>query len=75
MMARARGGPVLHGKVDWWTILIATVLMALGWLNLYAAVYDETTTAFDIHSQYGMQMLWVGVSLVMALLVMLIDDK
>jgi rod shape determining protein RodA len=75
MMARSRHGAVLHGKVDWWTILIAMALMALGWLNLYAAVYDETVTSFDIRSQYGMQMLWMGVSIVMALVVMLIDDK
>jgi rod shape determining protein RodA len=66
---------VLHGQVDWWTVLIALAIMALGWLNLYAAVYDETRPAFDIHSQYGMQMLWAAVSLVAALVVMLVDDK
>ncbi|MDR1671232.1 MAG: rod shape-determining protein RodA [Alistipes sp.] len=74
-MARSRHGAVLHGQVDWWTILIAIALMALGWVNLYAAVYDENMAAFDIHSQYGMQLLWMAVSLVFALLVMLIDDK
>ncbi len=75
MMARAKHSSVLHGKVDWWTITIALVLMALGWVNLYAAVYDETRTAFEFSSQYGMQLIWIGISLAMALVVMLVDDK
>jgi rod shape determining protein RodA len=66
---------VLHGKVDWWTILVALALMALGWINLYAAVYEETHAVFDIRSQYGMQLLWASVSIVAALVVMLVDDK
>ena len=75
MMARAKSGSVLHGRVDWVAIIVALVLMALGWLNLYAAVYDETRPAFDIGTQYGMQLIWMGVSLVVAIVVMLVDDK
>ncbi|MDR2882822.1 MAG: rod shape-determining protein RodA [Alistipes sp.] len=75
MTARATNSAVLHGKVDWWTVGIALALMALGWLNLYAAVFDETRTAFQFSSQYGMQLIWIGVSLAVALVVMLVDDK
>ncbi len=66
---------LLQGKVDWWTVLVVVALMAIGWLNLYAAVYDETRPAFDISSQYGMQLIWIGASLLFALVVMLVDDK
>ncbi len=75
MMARSKKGSVLHGPIDWWTILVALALMVLGWLNLYAAVYDESRAVFDISSEYGKQLLWAGVSLVLALVVMLVDDK
>ncbi len=75
MMARSKRGSVIHGKVDWWTIFIALALAVMGWLNLYAAVYDEARPAFEISSQYGMQLLWMGVSLVVAVVVMLVDDK
>jgi rod shape determining protein RodA len=75
MMARAKRDSVIHGRVDWVTIGIALVLMALGWLNLYAAVHDGAETAFDITRSYGMQLLWIGVSLVAAIVIMLLDDK
>ncbi len=75
MMARSKKGSVIHGKVDWWTIVVALTLAAMGWLNLYAAVYDETRPVFEITSQYGMQLLWMGVSLAGAVVVMLVDDK
>ena len=75
MTARSKRGSVLHGRVDWLTIVLALALMALGWVNLYAAVYDEGRAAFDVGSQYGMQLIWMGVSLVVALVVMLVDDK
>jgi rod shape determining protein RodA len=66
---------MLQGRVDWWTIAIALVLMAMGWLNLYAAVYSETSPAFDPGAEYGKQLVWMGASLGLALVVMLIDDK
>jgi rod shape determining protein RodA len=75
MMARSRGGSLIHGKVDWWTIAVALALAVLGWFNLYAAVYDQTHTTFEFSSQYGMQLLWMGVSVVVAMVVMLVDDK
>ena len=75
MMARAKSGSLLQGRVDWVTILVALALVALGWLNLYAAVYNDTRPAFDISAQYGMQLIWIGVSLVFATVVMLVDDK
>jgi rod shape determining protein RodA len=75
MTASVKNGSLLHGRVDWMTIFIALALVAMGWLNLYAAVYDDTRAAFELSSQYGMQLLWIGVSLVFAIFVMLIDDK
>ncbi|MDR0955305.1 MAG: rod shape-determining protein RodA [Rikenellaceae bacterium] len=67
---------IFNGRADWWTIGIYLVLVVLGWFNLYAAVYDDThTTAFDFAQNYGKQIMWIGLSLAVALVIMLIDDK
>ncbi len=75
MTGRYDRAEVIHGRVDWATVAIWLLLVALGWLNLYAAVYDETRGAFDFASRYGMQLIWIGAALVVALVVMLVDDK
>ena len=76
MTTNAKGTTILHGKADWGTIAVYLALVVLGWLNLYAAVYDDThAQAFSLGERYGMQMLWIGVSLVVALVIMLVDDK
>lgn len=62
-------------KYDWVTIVVWLLLLALGWVNLYAAVYDESRGVFELGQRYGMQLLWIGASLLIALVVMLIDDK
>lgn len=47
-----------------------------GWLNIYAAVYDDRhASIFDLSQRYGMQLVWVGVSAFMAVSILLIDAK
>ncbi len=63
-------------SVDWTTILIYTALVLIGWINIYAAVFDEEhANIFDIGQRYGMQMIWIGVSAFIALTILLIDGK
>ncbi|MBO7197992.1 MAG: rod shape-determining protein RodA [Tidjanibacter sp.] len=62
-------------RIDWKTILIFVLLVFIGWLNIYAAVYNEATAAgFQLSSKYGMQLLWIGISTVVAIVILLIDD-
>ncbi len=64
------------GGLDWMTILVYTVLVLMGWINIYAAVYDEAhSSIFDISQRYGMQLIWIGVSAFIAISILLIDDK
>lgn len=64
------------GRIDYITILIYVCLVGFGWINIYAAVYnDEQAKIFDISQRYGMQMLWIGISAFVALSIILIDDK
>ena len=75
MTARIKYGRGAGAAIDWWTIGVWLLLVALGWLNLYAAVYSDTNAAFDLGLDYGKQLVWIGISMVVALVVMLIDDK
>ncbi len=76
MTTSAKRNSILHGKIDWGTVAVYLALVVLGWLNLYAAVCDDTHgQAFELGQRYGMQMVWIGVSLVVALVIMLVDDK
>lgn len=62
--------------LDWWTILIYVVMVFFGWINIYAAVYnDDHSSIFDIGQRYGMQLLWIGISLFVAISIILIDGK
>lgn len=62
--------------VDWKTILIYLVLAFAGWLNIYAAVFDDNhASILDMGQKYGMQLVWLGVSFFIAISILLIDDK
>jgi rod shape determining protein RodA len=76
MTTAGKRNSLFNGRVDLWIIGIYIVLVVLGWLNLYAAVYDDThASAFDFAQNYGKQIMWIGLSVAMALVIMLIDDK
>lgn len=63
-------------KIDWVTILLYTLLMLVGWVNIYAAVYNvEHHSIFDITQRYGKQLMWIGASLVLMFVIMLIDSR
>lgn len=48
----------------------------MGWLNIYAAVYDEShPSIIDLNTSYGKQLLWIITSGVLILAVMFTDAK
>jgi len=71
---RERRGVFVH--IDWWLVIIFLLLVTIGWLNIYAAAYDESHTSLvDMHVKYDKQLAWIIAGMVMALLVLLIDGK
>ncbi len=63
-------------NVDGWLVLIYLVLVIAGWLNIYAAVYDENhSSIFDFDQKYGKQMLFIIAGFVVAILVLLVDMR
>ena len=66
---------ILEG-IDPWLVGLYVVLVLLGWMNIYAAVYNEEhRNIFDISQNYGKQMIWIVSSFFLALMVMVIDGK
>jgi rod shape determining protein RodA len=51
-------------------------LVFIGWISIYAAVYNEEhASIFDLSQNYGKQLLWIGASFFVAFMVLLIDGK
>ena len=66
----------LLANIDWVSILLYLLLVLIGWLIIYAAVYDENhSSIFDISQKYGKQLIWIGAAFVLAFLVLLTDSK
>ncbi|MBK7173203.1 MAG: rod shape-determining protein RodA [Bacteroidales bacterium] len=57
-------------------LFIYLLLVITGWVNIYAAVYnDQHASIFDLSQAYGKQALWIVTALGLALMVMLTDVK
>ena len=63
-------------NIDWLLVIMYLVFVSMGWINIYAAVYNEEhRSIFDIHENYGKQLIWIGTSLVIALAILVVDGK
>ena len=66
----------MWANIDWVTILIFLLLVFMGWLNIYAAVYnDEFQSIFDTSQRYGKQLIWIGAALVIGFVILLTDTS
>ncbi len=71
-----RNNQSIFARIDWILVLLYFALVLLGWGNIYAAVYNEEfSSIFDISQEYGRQMLWIGTSVVIIILIMLTDTS
>ena len=63
--------------MDLLTIVLYAAMVLIGWLNIYASVYDPTTdlSIFDLSTNSGKQLLFIGLSVVVVVFISVIDDK
>lgn len=63
------------GKVDWCTVGFYLLFVVLGWFNIYAASFDleNAVSMFDLSGRAGMQLVWIGTSLLLAFALIKID--
>jgi rod shape determining protein RodA len=48
------------------------VLVFFGWMNIYSSLYQEGAFIFDLSMEYGKQIIWIGSSVVLALLILFV---
>lgn len=63
-------------KIDWITAGLYLFLVLLGWISIYAAVYDEShSNIFDVSRNYGKQLIWILSSFGIAAAIFTMDSK
>jgi len=63
-------------NIDWITVSIYLAMMFIGWINIYAAVYNEEhKSIFDFSQQYGKQLIWIFAAIFIAILMINTDSK
>ena len=62
--------------IDWLTIFLYTILVLMGWFNIYAAVYDEQhASIFSFTQRYGKQLFWIIAAMGLAIIVCILDVR
>lgn len=62
--------------MDWMTVLLFFLIVLLGWMNIYAAVYNETDASiFSTTLSSGRQFLFIMGSVVLIITIMIIDFR
>lgn len=63
-------------NIDWITVILYLAMMFIGWLNIYAAVYNEDhKSILDFSQQYGKQLIWIIAAIFIAMLMINTDSK
>lgn len=63
-------------NIDWLSVFLYAVLVLMGWISIFSAVYDEShSNIFDLSTRYGKQFIWIGAACVIAFFIMLTDSK
>ena len=66
----------LFRSIDWWTVGIYLLLVAFGWISVCGASYSYgEVDLFSLSSRSGMQIVWIGTSVVLAIVILLLDDR
>lgn len=67
-MTTSRNG--LFKNIDWALVLCYLVLIVIGWINIYASIHSsEPSSIFDPSGRSGKQFIWMGISIVAAVLI------
>ena len=63
-------------SIDWVTICIYLLLLAFGWISVCGATYSYgDTDLFSLDTRSGMQIVWIGTSIVLGTCLLLLDER
>jgi len=72
---RSRKNNIFYG-IDWVLVFFYFILIFLGWINIYSVTVTENQ--FDLinfSTEYGKQLIWIGLSFPLILLILLFEAK
>jgi len=72
-----RGEEDIAGKLDWVAVLLYILMVVLGWLNIFASVYDESVnqTIWDLSLNSGRQLIFIAASVIIIIAIVIIDMR
>ena len=64
-------------KIDWITVILFGALVMIGWLNIYAAVYEEGSgkSIFSLDINSGKQFIWILFDVILIVVILLLDFR
>ena len=67
----------ISGSIDWPTVFLYLALVAMGWANVFASVYDESArqSIFDLSLNSGRQLLFIIASIIIAFAITIVDMR
>lgn len=69
-------GSSVFRNVDWFTVIIYGLLVSAGAVSIYAASYDfDNASIFDFAEFSGKQLRWIGLSLIIGFVILLLDYR
>jgi len=68
--------PSVLRSLDWWTIGIYLALLIFGWISVCGASYTYgDTDIFSLDTRSGMQIIWIGTSICLGFVILMLDDR
>lgn len=68
--------PSVLRSLDWWTFGIYLALLVFGWISVCGASYTYgDTDIFSLSTRSGMQIVWIGTSIVLGFILIMLDDR
>lgn len=63
-------------SIDWLTIILYLILVVCGWFSVYSTSYNfEDTEFWDFGYRYGKQLTWIGLSLIIGGIILMLDSE
>ena len=76
MNSRSNSNSSVFKNLDWFTIFLYLLLVTAGAVSIYAASYDfDNASIFDFAEFSGKQLRWIGLSLIIGFIILLLDYR
>ena len=76
MAQKTDNQPSVLRSLDWWAMGIYVALLIFGWMSVCGASYSfSEPDVFSLSTRSGMQIVWIGTSICLAFVVLMLDDR